>query len=142
MVENTYSIKLPIFALESKGDMKLILQELNNCFLLYKNEYNLVPDVIVFSGTNGSKIGKLVDHIFNSVYNVQIKEAGPDVVIFKSSKKNNIVMSKERGIKAGSSLDGKMVNGFCTPNMGDFIQFSYTEERNVETIMDFDIKIF
>jgi len=142
MVENTYNIKLPIFALEANGNMKLILQELNNCFLLYKSEYNLVPDIIIFSGTNGSKIGKLVEYIFSSVYNVQIKESGPDLVIFKSSKKDNITMTKEKGIKTGGSLDGKIVNGFCAPNIGDFVQFSYTEERNIETIMDFDINIF
>lgn len=135
-----YIIKLPGFYTDG-GCLKLIMQELNECFLRYKNEYNLTPDVIIFCGKHGKNLYNIAEPIFNSVYSVKYEDKGFEGVIFRSGVKAIKRMVTEKGTPRGGSISGMVVPGFCAPNTTDFLSFSYTEDRDVETVMEFSIKI-
>lgn len=137
-----YSIKLPSFYNDGKS-MKLIMMQLNECFLEYKNEFNLMPDIIIFCGKNGKILHEILKDIFSGAYIVKYEDKGFDCVTFKSGKIDSKKIITEKGTPRGnSSISGMVVPGFCAPNIGEFLSFSYTEERDTETKMDFDINIF
>lgn len=135
-----HEIKLPSFYTDGKST-KIIMQQLNECFLDYKYEFNLEPDVIIFCGENGKNLFNLIGYIFKGVYYVECKNNGFDGIIFKSGKIKKQRQEYEVGTSRGDSLSGKVVPGFCAPNIADFMPFTYTKEVDVETIKEYSIKI-
>lgn len=122
-----------------------IINEFDRCFLLYRDMFSVNPDIIEFSGGNGKILYSLLNRVLSSTFNVSYVDRTCDEVRFRSGKTpTKKVIERTEQFSSGCADEGlvpytgmESVYG----RLNSYMSFSPTIERDVETFMDFHIKI-